>query len=223
MRWATWSLINLPKPQESTDCGAGSRYPAGPNVSAGNECWSSCIKCVKPTALQKLNKTILWKVRLHREHTEDLAITLSPPKLIAVNVLSIFFYTLKKKWTLGMEIKLFGMTLTNSTLIPQAAELTSAPMCQEAYNSVTSPGEKWHKCLLTPDRTSTTDQGNNSSKVNLVFIGVTYRNRDDSQVALSSWNAHPTWVMATSFQLSPLLADSSLGLRVYSFRKLLLL
>lgn len=41
-----------------------------------------------------------------------------------------------------MEIKLFGMTLTNSTLIPQAAELTSAPMCQEAYNSVTSPGEK---------------------------------------------------------------------------------
>lgn len=119
-----------------------------------------------------------------------------------------------------MEIKLFGMTLTNSTLIPQAAELTSAPMCQEAYNSVTSPGEKWHKCLLTPDRTSTTDQGNNSSKVNLVFIGVTYRNRDDSQVALSSWNAHPTWVMATSFQLSPLLADSSLGLRVYSFRKI---
>lgn len=95
-----------------------------------------------------------------------------------------------------MEIKLFGMTLTNSTLIPQAAELTSAPMCQEAYNSVTSPGEKWHKCLLTPDRTSTTDQGNNSSKVNLVFIEVTYRNRDDSQVALSSWNAHPTWVMA---------------------------
>lgn len=41
-----------------------------------------------------------------------------------------------------MEIKLFGMTLTNSTLIPQAAELTSAPTCQEAYNSVTSPGEK---------------------------------------------------------------------------------
>lgn len=69
-----------------------------------------------------------------------------------------------------MEIKLFGMTLANSTLIPQAAELTSAFMCQEAYNSVTSPGEKWHKCLLTPDRTSTTDQSNNSPKVNLVFL-----------------------------------------------------
>lgn len=119
--------------------------------------------------------------------------------------MSIFFYTLKK-WTLGTEIKLFDMTLANSTLIPQAAELTSAFMCQEAYNSVTSPGEKQHKCLLTPDWTSTTDQSNNSSKVNLVFIGVTYRNRDDSQVALSSWNVHPTWVMVHRSCIFPALS-----------------
>ena len=83
-------------------------------------------------------------------------------------------------------------------------------MCDKAF-----PKEMEHACLLTPDRELMTDQGTDTTQVQcgepVSFIGVAFRNRNDSKTA-APLRATPAGNIEHTAQPT----GSSTGLRVSS-------